>query len=338
MLLNCFRPYSLKQRTLRMAFPRRLFSIRAFAGLLLGMVLGFFIGSVHFALIGSQSFSISDALYSQNVDSEPQLLDYDKPPCNHVLQQDKIDYIGMNLPFPQLGFGGFQRPKRSQNDLERDFESLDIGERLSRRKDIEKVYEGNFEGFDFPQLEGLQPPQMLRAQLNAQSNKDKKLQADKGHIDDSIKPEKGNAASPKDGFLYVGVLTAGKYVNTRGKAIQDTWTNTITGRVEYFVGDGAVLNDGPEDVLNDINSTLSVVKLKNVDDNAYPPQKKSFMMLKYMHDHYLNDYEWFMRADDDVYIKAEELQKFLRNLNSSEPIFIGQAGLGNNEVTYSIYS
>lgn len=52
------------------------------------------------------------------------------------------------------------------------------------------------------------------------------------------------------------------------------------------------------------------------------------MMLKYMHDHYLDKYEWFMRADDDVYIKSEKLESFLRSLNSSEAIFLGQTGMG----------
>lgn len=65
--------------------------------------------------------------------------------------------------------------------------------------------------------------------------------------------------------------------------------------------------------------------LRGVDD-SYPPQKKSFMMLKYMHDHYLDKYEWFMRADDDVYIKGDLLESFLRSLNSSEPLFLGQTG------------
>jgi len=72
------------------------------------------------------------------------------------------------------------------------------------------------------------------------------------------------------------------------------------------------------------------VPLPGVDD-SYPPQKKSFMMLKYMHDHYLDKYEWFMRADDDVYIKGDKLENFLRSLNSSEPLFLGQTGLGTTE-------
>lgn len=55
------------------------------------------------------------------------------------------------------------------------------------------------------------------------------------------------------------------------------------------------------------------------------------MMLKYMHDHYLDKYEWFMRADDDVYIKGDKLENFLRSLNSSQPLFLGQTGLGTTE-------
>ncbi|ETE66288.1 hypothetical protein L345_07934, partial [Ophiophagus hannah] len=75
---------------------------------------------------------------------------------------------------------------------------------------------------------------------------------------------------------------------------------------------------------------IPIVPLPGVDD-SYPPQKKSFMMLKYMHDHYLDKYEWFMRADDDVYVKGDKLENFLRSLNSSEPLFLGQTGLGTTE-------
>ena len=38
-----------------------------------------------------------------------------------------------------------------------------------------------------------------------------------------------------------------------------------------------------------------------------------------------------MRADDDVFIKGDKLDEFLRSVNSSQPRFIGQAGVGKVE-------
>ncbi|KAK7930495.1 hypothetical protein WMY93_006890 [Mugilogobius chulae] len=133
----------------------------------------------------------------------------------------------------------------------------------------------------------------------------------------SAATEKPEARS--NSFLFVGVMTAQKYLNTRAVAAYRTWAQTIPGRVEFFSSEGS-----------DTSIPIPIVALKNVDD-SYPPQKKSFMMLKYMHDHYLDQYEWFMRADDDVYIKSERLENFLRSLNSSEAIFLGQTGMGARE-------
>ncbi|KAM9711236.1 chondroitin sulfate synthase 1 isoform 1-T1 [Dama dama] len=125
---------------------------------------------------------------------------------------------------------------------------------------------------------------------------------------------------PRDrNFLFVGVMTAQKYLQTRAVAAFRTWSKTIPGKVEFFSSEGS-----------DTSISIPVVPLRGVDD-SYPPQKKSFMMLKYMHDHYLDKYEWFMRADDDVYIKGDRLESFLRSLNSSEPLFLGQTGLGTTE-------
>lgn len=47
-----------------------------------------------------------------------------------------------------------------------------------------------------------------------------------------------------------------------------------------------------------------------------------------MHDFYLNQFEWFVRADDDVYIKGDKLAKFLVSVNSSKVYYTGQAGQG----------
>lgn len=112
----------------------------------------------------------------------------------------------------------------------------------------------------------------------------------------------GGAAAPSSrprGFLYVGVMTAQKYLGSRALAAQRTWARFIPGRVEFFSS-----QQPPNAGLGQPPPPLPVIELPGVDD-SYPPQKKSFMMIKYMHDHYLDKYEWFMRADDDVYIKGD---------------------------------
>ncbi|KAL3277817.1 hypothetical protein HHI36_013159 [Cryptolaemus montrouzieri] len=54
-------------------------------------------------------------------------------------------------------------------------------------------------------------------------------------------------------------------------------------------------------------------------------------MIKHMHDNYINAYEWFMRADDDVYIRPDRLEELLRSVDSKKMWFIGQTGRGNSE-------
>ena len=142
------------------------------------------------------------------------------------------------------------------------------------------------------------------------------------YISDSsqLTPEPPN---PSKDIIFVGVMTAKKFLPTRAVAVNRTWAQTIPGTVNFFSSEGS------QSVIQNL-PYMPVVSLHGVDD-SYPPQKKSFMMLKYMHDHFIDKYEWFMRTDDDVYVRGDKLETFLRSLNSSEKLFLGQAGLGNTE-------
>ncbi len=113
-------------------------------------------------------------------------------------------------------------------------------------------------------------------------------------------------------------MTAEKFLDNRAKAVYETWGNSLPGTLTFFSSSHSK------------RSELPVVSLKGVDD-SYPPQRKSMMMLKYMHDNFIDDYEWFMRCDDDVYVRTEKLENFLRTLNSSEDLYIGQAGTGRQD-------
>ncbi|XP_055545377.1 chondroitin sulfate synthase 1 isoform X1 [Wyeomyia smithii] len=119
-------------------------------------------------------------------------------------------------------------------------------------------------------------------------------------------------------LVFVGVMTAKDFLPTRAKAVYDTWGKNIPGRIAFFSSEESVAD------------YLPLVALKGVDDR-YPPQKKSFMMLHYMYEHYIDKFEWFARADDDVFVRTDKLEQFLRSIDSSKPQFIGQAGRGNSE-------
>jgi chondroitin sulfate synthase len=122
---------------------------------------------------------------------------------------------------------------------------------------------------------------------------------------------------PENNFLFVGVMTAQQFLDTRVKAVFETWGKNVPGKIVFFSRAGSVSKN-----------PIPLVELDGVDD-SYPPLKKFFIMVKYIYDHYLDDYEWFMRADDDVHIKPERLELFLRALNSSVPYYIGQMGQGS---------
>ncbi|XP_076179933.1 chondroitin sulfate synthase [Ptiloglossa arizonensis] len=123
-------------------------------------------------------------------------------------------------------------------------------------------------------------------------------------------------------LVFVGVMTADKYLDTRAKAVYETWGKELPGKIAFFSSESSTV---PSNCLD-----LPLVPLPRVDD-TYPPQKKSFMMLQYMWNNYGDHFEWFLRADDDVYVRTDRLEKLLRSVDSRRAMYIGQAGRGNSE-------
>lgn len=113
-------------------------------------------------------------------------------------------------------------------------------------------------------------------------------------------------------------MTAEQYLRTRAKVVWNTWGQEVPGRMLIFSSE------------NSTSEEIPLVALPGIDD-SYPPQKKSFTMLKYMHDNFIDQFEWFMRADDDLYVRNDKLEELLRAIDSKKPLFIGQTGRGTKE-------
>ena len=114
-------------------------------------------------------------------------------------------------------------------------------------------------------------------------------------------------------FLYVAMMSADKFVDTRVKTAAQTWASSL----KTWNRDSGV----DVEIFAQSNYTgipHHIVKMPGISDNVYPPQKKSFSMMRYVHDHKVNDYEWFLRLDDDAYVHigtGYEIDLFSRSLN-----------------------
>lgn len=123
--------------------------------------------------------------------------------------------------------------------------------------------------------------------------------------------------------LLVGIVTAGKYLATRAKALYETWGKEMTKLIFFVASDCKVPAH--------LQAVLPIVKLNGVSDLTYPPQRKVFMMLKYMYDHFVDDFDWFMRADDDVYVRSTAFEELLGKLDPRQKVYLGRAGMGKPE-------
>ena len=129
--------------------------------------------------------------------------------------------------------------------------------------------------------------------------------------------EKQHIGSKKErDLIIIGIVTSLKNLNTRVLAMYKTWAHRIPGKVIFFI------DKGPDYV-----GGLPVISLDGLFSDDYPPRYLGLASLQYMYSKYGQSYEWFLRADDDIFINVSNLELFLENLNSSKPLYIGQPGM-----------
>ena len=123
------------------------------------------------------------------------------------------------------------------------------------------------------------------------------------------------------GYLFISVMSSQKYLSTRAKGVFESWGKDVPGRLSFFTGQINRTDDIKD---------LPIIEL-DVPDDVYPPQTKAFKMLKYVYENFVDKYEWFIRADDDVYLRTDKLRAYLVRLDSSDDLVIGQPGVGKKE-------
>ncbi len=126
--------------------------------------------------------------------------------------------------------------------------------------------------------------------------------------------------------ILIAVVTTEKYLLTRAQAIHDTWAQDMgfNNQLYFFVGEDC-------DISHHGLQHLPIIKVSGVRDNVYPPQEKVFSVLAYIYQRFGEEYRWFIRADDDVYIRVQEVETMLDALDWREKMYIGHPGYGKDK-------
>ena len=56
-------------------------------------------------------------------------------------------------------------------------------------------------------------------------------------------------------------------------------------------------------------------------ENLWAKTRAAFL---YVHRKLLDEFDWFLKADDDTYVIVENLKHYLSSFNTSEPLFFGK--------------
>eukprot|EP00117_Sycon_ciliatum_P041529 scpid47287/ scgid30360/ Chondroitin sulfate synthase 1; Chondroitin glucuronyltransferase 1; Chondroitin synthase 1; Glucuronosyl-N-acetylgalactosaminyl-proteoglycan 4-beta-N-acetylgalactosaminyltransferase 1; N-acetylgalactosaminyl-proteoglycan 3-beta-glucuronosyltransferase 1; N-acetylgalactosaminyltransferase 1 len=137
-----------------------------------------------------------------------------------------------------------------------------------------------------------------------------------------------------DSRLLVGVMSAVKYLRTRVAAVHNAWGKSFSPHLKFYF---SYPTGAQRDEVDELEKTyreeagVNVVHLKGAPQSEYPPQRKMFLMMHSMCAS-VGTYQWYLRADDDVFVRREALLEWLTKLDPHTPYYIGSFGFGRQDV------
>jgi len=110
--------------------------------------------------------------------------------------------------------------------------------------------------------------------------------------------------------VFCFVLTAPIYFDTRARAVNSTWGRRCDGL--FFVTE-----------LSNDTLDLPIAPIANITSGYEHLTYKVVSALQYAFEYHFDNFDWFVKADDDTYIFMENLKAFLREQDTSEPVTFG---------------
>jgi hypothetical protein len=124
--------------------------------------------------------------------------------------------------------------------------------------------------------------------------------------------------------LLVAVVTSSTHLQT-ASTVYDTWGAEVP-QILFFVGKNCCNVS-----TNPYIRGMPLVRLPNVPDLPINSVAKHFSVIKYISDNYGSQFQWFLLANDNLYVRAARLASLLKQLDPSENIYLGRGARGKDK-------
>ncbi|XP_075253341.1 glycoprotein-N-acetylgalactosamine 3-beta-galactosyltransferase 1-like [Convolutriloba macropyga] len=141
----------------------------------------------------------------------------------------------------------------------------------------------------------------------------------------SIAPGRGSYKRNESNIsILCYVTTSPKYLEERASYVKSTWSSQCNKTL--FISDDGIFSVYDLLQLNWVskeNLTFPTIEV-TIASGYNQLWAKTRNTLELLYQKYFNDYEWFLKADDDTYVIMNNLRRFLFTKNSSEMFFYGK--------------
>ncbi|KAK9526419.1 hypothetical protein VZT92_015120 [Zoarces viviparus] len=115
------------------------------------------------------------------------------------------------------------------------------------------------------------------------------------------------ANSPRTPRILCWIMTGPKNLESRTKHIRETWAKRCN-KVLY---------------MSSVETDFPTVKL-NVSEGRENLYWKTIRAFQYIHQHHLDEADWFLKADDDTFVVIENLRYTLSTYDPEKPLYLGR--------------
>ncbi|CAF2064629.1 unnamed protein product [Rotaria magnacalcarata] len=115
------------------------------------------------------------------------------------------------------------------------------------------------------------------------------------------------------------ILTAPKSILTRAKAVHQTWAPQCDQY--FFITEYPRETMTPEQI--QFAEQIPIAPIENITAGYDHLTQKSTLAFLFAYEYYFDDFDWFVKADDDTFLFVDHLKTFLSEQNASEPVTFG---------------